>query len=351
MSAARCNGGRSLAIFSIMKQRFLDYIRKLPLFQSVISWLKRVKLRRRDNLSLYEIVRIFLEKLSQDEIIERANGVAFNFTLAIFPGVIFLFTLIPFLHQLIPEVSQENIMEFISNFMPPEMYSTVFVTVDDIVNNARGGLLTFGGIFSLYLATNGMMSLMKAFNACYSTRESRGFFKMRGIAFLLTLMFALVLILATVLLVVGNLMVDYMQQHNWIGIEDVNFFLVFMLRFIILFAFFYFAISFMYYYGPTVHYNWRFFSVGSMISTILCIAALYIFSYYLENFANYNKFYGSLGVLIAIMIFIEIISIIILVGYEVNASIHQAHTEQRIENFEQRAKKREQSTDSSVSAK
>ncbi len=228
-------------------------------------------------------------------------------------------------------------MEFVGNFMTPDMYSTVFVTVDDIVSNARGGLLTFGGLFSLYLATNGMMSLMKAFNACYSTHENRGFFKMRGIAFLLTVMFAVVLIVATVLLVVGNIFVDYVQANNWIGIEDVNFFLLFMLRFIILFSFFYFAISFMYYYGPAVHYNWRFFSVGSMIATILCIAALYIFTYYLDNFANYNKFYGSLGVLIAIMIFIEIISIIILVGYEVNASIHKAHVDKVVRGMAEEA--------------
>jgi membrane protein len=310
-----------------MKQRLFDYITKSNWYQSLIKWLKNARFRRRDNLSLYEIVRIFFEKISQDDIIERANAVAFNFTLAIFPGVIFLFTLIPFVHMIVPSVSQESIMEFISNFMPPDMYSTVFVTVNDIVTNARGGLLTFGGLASLYLATNGMMSLMKAFNACYSTHENRGFFKMRGIAFMLTLMFAVVLIVATVLLVVGNIFVDYVQSNNWIGIEDVNFFLLFMLRFVILFAFFYFAISFMYYYGPAVHYNWKFFSIGSMIATILCIAALYIFTYYLDNFANYNKFYGSLGVLIAIMIFIEIISIIILVGYEVNASIHKAHVD------------------------
>jgi len=310
-----------------MKKRFVDYITQRKWYVKLIDTLKNIRLSREyDDLTLYSVIHVFIEKVSEDEIIDRANAVAFNFTVAIFPGIIFLFTLIPFVHTFIPEVSQESIMEFVSNFMSPDMYGTVYLTVEDIVENTRGGLLTFGGIFSLYLATNGMMSLMRAFNACYHTKEKRGFFKMRLVAFNLTMMFTLILIVATLLLVVGNILLNNINAVEWIDLENYNFMLLFILRFIIIFAFFFFGISFIYYFGPSVHYNWRFFSVGSIVATLLCMAAMYLFSFYIENFATYNKLYGSLGVLIALMIFIEILSIIILVGYEINASIHKAHS-------------------------
>ncbi len=307
-----------------MKQRLLDYITQRQWYANLIHALRSIRLSKSDEVSLYGVIRIFIQKISEDEIIDRANAVAFNFTVAIFPGIIFLFTLIPFIHHFIPEVSQENIMEFISNFMTPDMYGTVYNTVEDIVENARGGLLTFGGLFTLYLATNGMLSLMRAFNACYHTQEKRGYFKMRLVALNLTIMFTVILMMATLLLVVGNLLLNNINSIEWINLENYNFALLFILRFLIIFAFFFFGISFIYYFGPSVHYNWKFFSVGSTVATLLCMAAMYIFSFYIENFASYNRLYGSLGVLIALMIFIEILSIIILVGYEINASIHKA---------------------------
>ncbi|WP_246205917.1 YihY/virulence factor BrkB family protein [Fulvivirga aurantia] len=293
--------------------------------------MKRIKFKRYEGLTLYEIIKVFIEKITKDEIIDRANGVAFNFALAIFPAIIFLFTLTPYIHEFVPDVSQANILEFIKSVMPNSMFETVESTVKDIVSNTRGGLLTFGAIFSLFLATNGMMALMKAFNSCYKTLEKRSFIKMRLVATGLTFMLAFVLILASMLLVVGNIVIDFIEHIEWLAIEDFAIYLFFITRFIIIFIVFFLAISFIYYFGPAVHYNWSFFSTGSLIATILCIAVSYGFSFYISNFATYNKLYGSLGVLIALMIWQEILSIVLLVGYEINASIHQAYRIREVE--------------------
>jgi len=290
-----------------------------------VDLLKSIRFKRYEGLSLYEVIKVFIEKITKDEIIDRANGVAFNFALAIFPAIIFLFTLTPYIHEWIPEVSQESILTFIERIMPESMFETVESTVKDIIGNTRGGLLTFGALFSLFLATNGMMALMKAFNACYKTLEKRGFIKMRLVATGLTFMLAFVLILASVLLVVGNIAEDFISHIEWLEIGAFEIVLFFIIRFIIIFVVFFLAISFIYYFGPAVHYNWSFFSIGSLIATLLCIAVSYGFSFYVSNFATYNKLYGSLGVLIALMIWQEILSIVLLVGYEINASIHQAY--------------------------
>ena len=317
-----------------MKAKIIKYVLESQLYNHTVGLLKRVKIKKAD-ISLYTIVTIFIEKITKDEIIDKANGVAFNFTLAIFPAIIFLFTLTPYIQEFIPEVSNESIILFIGDIMPENMFVVVAATIEDIISKTRGGLLTFGALFSLFLATNGMLSLIKAFNACYKTVEKRGFFKTRMVATGLTIMLAFVLILAILLLVVGNIAIDFMKDNiaaidflKDIGLGNLDkydYFLFLVLRFLVIFIVFFIAISFIYYFGPAVHYNWSFFSIGSIISTLLCIAVSYGFSFYITNFGTYNKVYGSIGVLIALMIWQMILSIVLLVGYEINAAIHQAH--------------------------
>jgi membrane protein len=297
--------------------------------------MRKVKFSKWDNVSLYKIVKLFIRDLMQNEIIQRANGVAFNFILAIFPAVIFLFTLIPYISQFVPEVNTESIMSFMSEMLPPTMYDVVSTTVQDIISNQRGGLLTFGFIFSLYLATNGMMALMVAFNACYKTDDRRGGLKMRLIATGLTINLAIVLCLAIVLLVVGQLTLDYLLLHlsefEWLsGIDKFTVYLLFLLRFLVIFIVFFLAVSTIYYFGPAIHYNWRFFSIGSFLATLFILGVSYGFSYYITNFGTYNKVYGSIGVLIALMVWIQLITVVLLIGYEINASIHDAARMQAI---------------------
>lgn len=294
-----------------------------------INWMRKIKFKRWDNVSLYKLVKLFIKNLQEDEILNRANSVAYSFMLAIFPAIIFLFTLIPYITDWIPSVSIDSIMLFLSDMMPPSMYDVVNTTIRDILSNQRGGLLTLGFVFSLWLATNGMMSLMSAFNACYKTSDRRKGWKMRLVATGLTINLAIVLCLAVVLLVVGQLTMDYVLSHlnqfAWLeGIDSWTVNLVLALRFIIIFIVFFLAVSTVYYFGPAIHYNWRFFSIGSFLATLLILGVSYGFSYYVTNFGTYNKVYGSIGVLIALMVWVQQVTVVLLIGYEINASIHDA---------------------------
>jgi membrane protein len=294
----------------------------------LITWMKKVRFKKYENVSLYKIFKIFISNLLNDDILDRANGVAFNFILAIFPGIIFLFTLIPYVTNFFPEINTESIMAFLGQQIPSSMFEVISSTVLDIVSNQRGGLLSLGFVFSIYLSTNGMMALMRAFNACYRTIENRGGFKTRLIATGLTINMTFVLFLAIILLIVGQFILEAVManipQFDWINISNFTVVMLFGLRFITIFIVFFLAISFVYYFGPAIHYNWRFFSVGSLLATFLCLGVSYAFSFYVTNFATYNKVYGSIGVLIAMMVWIQLITIVLLVGYEVNASIHDA---------------------------
>lgn len=298
------------------------------------SWMKRIRFKQYYNLSLYAFVRIFWRNINEDEILDRANGVAFNFILAIFPFVIFLFALIPYISAYFPEISKESILVFMSELMPPSIFEVVSDTVVDIVSNQRGGLLTFGVVFALFLATNGMLSLMRAFNACYRTVEERSIWKMRLTATGLTLLLSVVLFVAILLLVVGQLIINYIMAHaqefSHFNLDTITIFSLLLMRFVVIFVVFFLAISSIYYFGPAVHYNWRFFSIGSLLATLGCLGISYGFSYYVTHFGSYNKVYGSIGALIALMIWIQLLTTVLLFGYEINASLHSGSKEQAI---------------------
>jgi membrane protein len=299
----------------------------------MLAWMKDIRFANHEDVSLYRIVKRFLHNLQDDEIMDRANGVAFNFILAIFPAIIFFFTLIPSVTRYFPEINRESIMGFLKGLadgglMPPNMYEVASTTILDIVSNQRGGLLTLGFLFALILSTNGMLALMRAFNACYKTIENRSALKTRLIATGLTINMTIVLFVTVLLLVVGQIIIEYLLT-NFQGFTSFNLStfevnLIFVLRFVIILVTFLLAISTIYYFGPAIHYNWRFFSIGSLVATFLCLAVSYGFSYYITNFATYNKVYGSIGVLIALMVWVQLITVVLLVGYEINASIHDS---------------------------
>lgn len=271
---------------------------------------------------------------------DRANGVSYNFILAIFPAIIFLFTLIPYVSRYFPEVNNESIMEFIGGIMPASMNEVISSTIFDIISNQRGGLLTFGFLFALFLSTNGMMALMRAFNACYKTIEKRSALKMRLTATGLTFMLAVVVLLAGLLLVVGQIAIDYITynitEFSHLNLDNYIIYLLSLARFLVIFISFFIAISFVYYFGPAIHYNWSFFSIGSTIATLGILGISYGFSYYITNFGTYNKVYGSIGVLIALMIWVQLITIVLLFGYEINASLHHGVKVEAIEGHKRR---------------
>jgi len=148
---------------------------------------------------------------------------------------------------------------------------------------------------------------------------------MRLTAFGLTVMLAVALFVAVTLLVVGQIAIDHVaanaQKMN-INLDEYTIYFLFVLRFLVIFILFFIVISSIYYFGPAVHYNWSFFSIGSVLATLAGLGVSYGFSFYITNFGTYNKIYGSIGALIALMIWIQMLTIVLLFGYEVNASLH-----------------------------
>lgn len=294
-------------------------------FVPVKQWLSSIHLRDKQT-PLWIVIKKLVEEIEKDGLVPSANAVAFSFTLSVFPSIIFLFTLIPYIPV---DHLDTQILELLGQVLPGSVYKELSTTIVDIVSRPRSGLLSLGFLLAFYAATNGMMSLMDAFNRAYRTIDRRTFLKARMIATGLTALLVFVLVIAVVVVIVGNVVLKWLVKHDAWGLlnDHVTIFLISGLQYGVTFALFFVVISIIYYWGPAIHKRWRFFSTGSIIAAILCIVVTHFFSYYISNFASYNRLYGSIGTLIALMLWFFLLSFVILFGFEINACIDEAKRE------------------------
>lgn len=288
----------------------------------MVSFLKSIRLGD-GNTSLYRVLIIFIDKVGDNQLFEKAYGVAFNFTLSLFPAIIFLFALIPFIHEFIPSISQGEILHFLQDILPKTVFQVTAETIYDTLQIRREGLMSFGVLFALFLATNGVNSLMQTFNMSYKTVENRSFVKTRLIALFLTILLAFALIFSILFLIIGQIVLNWLLDIGILS-EDFLYYLFVFLRLFVVFIAFYLAIASIYYWGPAIHDRWRFFSYGSVIATLLCLLVSLGFSFYVANFGTYNKVYGSIGAIIALMVWQWMMSFVLLLGFEFNASVARA---------------------------
>ena len=268
-------------------------------------------------LPLYTVASFFFQEIGKDELINKASSLAYSFMLAIFPAIIFLFTLIPYVPI---DNFQEQLMSLIALILPIEAYTAVQSTLIDIVKNQNSKLLSFGFVFALIFSTNGVHNLMEAFNKSSLIIETRSWLKQRLVALYLTLMVLFALIFALVVMTIGEYILNILKSE--LGFRDSFWLYVLNLaRWSIIILLYFVTIALLYRYGPAHAKKWKFFSAGSWMSTILAILTFWGFSFYINNFGNYNKLYGSIGTLIVLMIWLYLNSLIILIGFELNASI------------------------------
>jgi membrane protein len=282
-----------------------------------IEWTKVLILPGFSPLPFYTVASFFLQEIAKDELINKASSLSYNFMLAIFPAVIFIFTLIPYIPI---DNFQDQLMNLIALILPAEAYAAVNTTLIDIVKNQNSKLLSFGFLFALFFATNGVHTLMVAFNKSSLITETRSWLRQRLVAFFLTALISFALIFGLIVMTIGEYIINFLkteirfQDSIWLYLLNLG-------RWLILIIIYFVTIASLYRYGPAKVKKWKFFSAGSWMATVLAILTFWGFSYYINNFGNYNKLYGSIGTLIVLMIWLYLNSLIILVGFELNASI------------------------------
>ena len=286
---------------------------------SVIEIFKKIKPLGFNGLSIYDVTIFFIKGLQEGAITTRASSLAFNFFLAFFPSLIVFFTLIPY----IPISGfQETLMEILSNILPPSTNTATFNTLEDIINNQRGGLLSIGFILALYFSTNGMSSLIQAFNSSYHIRENESILKHQLLSIILTIILSALVFLTIILIIFGKAAILYLIEHEIISQNQIT--LLNIAKWVILTFMLFIGITTIFNFGHSKKSKVKMFSPGALLATLFIILTSIAFSYYIDNFSQYNKIYGSIGTLIIILLWIYFNAIILLIGFELNASIINA---------------------------
>ncbi|MGN7989437.1 YihY/virulence factor BrkB family protein [Pedobacter sp. 22226] len=289
----------------------------LKLYSRFIEWTKGCILPGFSPLPLYTVATFFFSEIGKDSLVNKSSSLAYSFMLAIFPGIIFLFTLIPFIPI---KGFQDQLLNLIQLVLPHNAFDAFETTLKDIIKKQNTGLLSFGFLSALFFATNGVKNLMKAFNKSSLIIETRGWLKQRLIALILTVIICFSIIICISAMALGEVLLNKINDE--LHLKDS--FLVYTIKFTrwALLAILYFiTISILYRYGPSHTKKWRLFSAGSWLATILAFLTIWGFSFYINHFASYNKVYGSIGTLIVVMIWLYLNSLILLIGFELNASV------------------------------
>ncbi len=270
--------------------------------------------------SIYQVGKFFVNGLFEEDLNLRASSLAFNFFIAIFPLIIFLFTLIPY----IPIANLEVLItDFIQKFLPAKAFEFVNETITDIVTNQNAGLLSFGFIAALYFSSNGFASMLAAFDSGVDSKLQRNWLDIRFKSVIL--LFLVILLLITTILLSLTFNYGIRMLDDQVAITDgFTKIVLTAAEYTLTLSLVYFIFSSLYYFGSNKGTEWRFFSAGSTVATILSIVSTYGFRVYVENFNSYNKLYGSVGTLLVLMILIYVNCFVVLIGFELNKSIDKA---------------------------
>lgn len=290
---------------------------RITLYRKFIAWTKSYIPPGFHPLSLYNVIVFFANEIQERTLLNRASALAFNFMLAFFPGTIFLFTLIPYIPI---KDFQAQLLSVLATILPYNAYMAFEATIEDIIKHQNVSLLSVGFVSALYFATNGVSNLMQAFNKSSLIVEKRSWLKRRRIAMTLTVVISILLLVAITVMTAGEAVITMVQHH----IATQGHFWIYVIafsRWIIIIAIFFTTIALLYRYGPANIEKWKFLSTGSILATALAVLTSMGFAYYINNFSSYNKVYGSIGTLIILMLWLYLNSLIVLIGFELNASL------------------------------
>jgi membrane protein len=296
--------------------------------------LKTIKPWGFGGVSLYEVLRFFIQGLFEGFITTRASAISFSFFLALFPFSIFLLTVIAYIPI---DNFQEELMLLISKVVPPNSFQAIEATIDDILSIRRGDLLSLGFLLALFFANNGVNAILTGFYQSYHKVELRNLFGQYGVSLGLTIALSTLFITSVALIIFSEVGISRLEDLRIVSNFSSN--LLFAVRFIIIVLLVFLSLSLLFYYGPASQKTYRFISPGGILATVLLFVTSYAFSYYVSNFASYNKLYGSIGTLLVILLWIWVNSLAILIGFELNASIsealkeHQGDDEIRLKSF------------------
>lgn len=297
-----------------MSEEIENKLNKIPVVKQLVSLTKAIKLKSLEGLSLYDILELYVLGIFKGAFSYRASAIAFSFFMALFPFALFILNLIPFIPL---ENFQADFLEFVEEGVPPNTYDAIEAILKDIMETSHQGLLSSGFILSILLMTNGINAILGGFEMSAHITITRGFFRQYFISLAISLVLSMILLITVAAIVVAEVMI---QKINLFG-EVTDIALIEWSRYGFILLMILITTSILYKFGAKETSSIAFISYGAVFTTILIVVSSYIFGIYVTKFAKYNELYGSIGTLLVLMFYIWINCMVLLLGFELNATI------------------------------
>lgn len=291
------------------------------LVKAIIGWSKKLVLPGFEGIPLYDVLHFFFQQTQKIGLQERAASIAFNFLMAIPPLVIFIFTLLSYIPG--SKNLYQEILVLMRNIVPDETTYTMIRNVLDDFFKTGTGTLSFGLLLAIYFSSNATLTIMRTFrkSMLHIETEDRNFLEIRISAIRLTLIIVFLILATIMIMLTQTIVLTWITNSLGIknGIVDILFNLG---NILVTFLLIFMAIGLIYRYAPHVQKKWKIRSPGAILATLLIIVFTYLFSYWVNNIASYNKIYGSLGSILILMFLVFVNSLVLLIGFELNVSIN-----------------------------
>lgn len=282
---------------------------------------KQMSLPGFEGLPLFDVISFFFRQMQQVGVNERAAAISFNFLMAIPPLAIVLFTILS--HLPMSETLYGEALILARQITPDNSTFNIIKSIMDDFFKPDSALISLGLIFAVFFSSNAVITIMRTFNKSmlHIEVEKRNFLKIRFEAIKLTVLIIILIVATILILVTQGRILEFIR--NWLSMGDKSYnWIVELIRFALTFFMVFFSIALIYKYAPAVQKKWKLASPGALLATFLIIAFTYVFSYWVNNFASYNKVYGSLGSILILMLLVFVNSLVLLIGFELNVSIN-----------------------------
>ncbi len=297
-----------------------DRILKIRFIRKLIVLAKQISFPGFEGVPIYNVILQFIKAINEGVLSQRAASISFSFFMALFPGLLVLFTLIPFVPI---DNFQEEIIQMIQRVLPDATNESVMQVIRDIITRPHGSVLSLGFLLALIFSTNGFKSIIVAFNTSIHIKEDRSFFNLQWTSLVIVFVFTITTFITILSSIINQQFLDFLVEYDFMKQGSIYYIIKFA-NWIIMVAMILFMVSFLFYYGPKTKSKFKLISTGSSISTIVIIIVMQLFNVYIQNFSKYNVLYGSIGTLLIILLWIYINAFILLLGFEINASIASA---------------------------
>lgn len=308
--------------------RIHEILQRFTLYNRIIGVSRKICLPGFDGLSVYEVGVFFAAGLVNGAITTRAASIAYRFFLGLFPAVLFVISLIPYIP--VPGF-QEGVIQVVTDAFPAELGVFVEDTIRDVVMEQRTGLLSATFVFSLYMASRGVLGIIRSFDAGYHDVDTHPRAYQWLVSIGLVFVFGMLLLVASVAQIVGGALMDRFAEVGLIP-GGVYTFLLDVARLLLVALLLFLAISALYYWARVKHSRYRFITAGSSLATLAVLVVNAGFNIYLSNLSRWNAIFGSLGTIIVLLIWMYANSLVVLIGFELNISISEARHSQARED-------------------